>query len=60
MGDVVNLRQFRKRKSREEKAATADANRKLHGISTKIKKQSEAENEIEARRLDGNKLSEDT
>ncbi len=31
MGDLVNLRQARKRKERDEKAKKADQNRALHG-----------------------------
>ena len=57
MAEVVNLRQFRKRKKREEKEAQADASRKSHGISTKIKKLNTAKENLEARKLDGNKLT---
>lgn len=31
MGDVVNLRAYRKQRKREEKAAKAEANRQKHG-----------------------------
>ena len=57
MAEVVNLRQFRKRKKRDEKEAQADANRKRHGVSTKLKKLTTAKQELEARKLDGNKLT---
>ena len=57
MVEPVNLRQFRKRKQRAEKEKAADANRKLHGISTKLKKQTRSENDATNRKLDGNRLT---
>lgn len=57
MAEVVNLRQFRKRKMRGEKEAQADANRKSHGVSTKLKKLTSAKQQLETRKLDGNKLT---
>ena len=57
MAEVVNLRQFRKRKKRDEKEAQADANRKSYGISTKLKKLTAENQKLEARKLDGNKLT---
>lgn len=60
MVEPVNLRQFRKRKQREEKERKADENRKLFGTSTKLKKLSKAKNLIEANRLEGAKLERST
>ena len=59
MANVVNLRQFRKRKKREEKQHAADESRKLFGISNISRKRARIETEIEARKLDGAKLSSD-
>ncbi len=59
MAEVVNLRQFRKRKQRDEKEARAEANRQSYGVSSKIKKLHSAKKDIEARKLDGNKLTPD-
>lgn len=60
MVEPVNLRQFRKRKQREENDRKADENRKLFGTSTKLKKLSKAKNLIEANRLEGAKLERST
>jgi len=57
MADVVNLRQFRKRKQREDREEQADKNRKAHGVSSKVKKLSAVTQDIEARKLDGKKLT---
>lgn len=56
MGDTVNLRQFRKRKNRQDKAAKADANRKLHGISSKQRKSAQSENVKNISALDAHRL----
>jgi hypothetical protein len=53
MAELVNLRQFRKRKKRKDEAESAEKNRDLHGISTKLKKQARQQNELEKRRHDG-------
>ncbi|MEM8651219.1 MAG: DUF4169 family protein [Pseudomonadota bacterium] len=57
MVEPINLRQFRKRKQRQEKEKKADSNRKLHGIPTALRKKAKAENNIEASKLDGQKLT---
>lgn len=57
MAEPINLRQFRKRKKRTEEAESAEKNRKLHGISTKLKKQAQHQNELEKRRHDGKSKS---
>jgi hypothetical protein len=58
MGDIVNLRRFKKAKSREENARDAEANRRKFG-QTKVEKEKQAAQEtLEARKLDGHKLDE--
>jgi hypothetical protein len=58
MADVINLRRFKKSKSREEDARVAEANRRKFG-QTKVEKQQRAAQEtLEARKLDGHKLDE--
>ena len=59
MADPVNLRLFRKRKQRENKALEADANRKLHGLPLAARKQAREKTRIESLRLDGKKLGRD-
>lgn len=54
-GKVVNLRQARKRKSRECNAKAADANAVLHGLSKEARKLNEARNDKASRNLDGHK-----
>ena len=56
MVEPVNLRQFRKRKQREEKADQAEQNRKIHGISSKLKKQAKVQNKHKTASLDGKHL----
>ncbi len=50
---VVNLRQARKRKARDEKAASADANRIAHGRTKAERDTAAAERTLRARTLDG-------
>lgn len=59
MVEPINLRQFRKRKIREEKEQVADANRKLHGISSGLKKRAKSENASNTTKLDGKRLNRD-
>ncbi|MCD2176604.1 DUF4169 family protein [Rhizobium sp. C1] len=56
MGDVVNLRQFRKRADRAEKEKTAEQNRLAHGRTKAEKSLTRALNEKAARTLDQGKL----
>jgi hypothetical protein len=56
MVEPINLRQFRKRKKRAEKEKTAEENRNKFGISSKLKKNSKANQQLEISRLDGSKL----
>ncbi|MDJ0614852.1 MAG: DUF4169 family protein [Rhizobiaceae bacterium] len=57
MAELVNLRQFRKRKQREEKQKQSENNRKKHGISTKFKREAAAREALKESRLDGAKRS---
>ncbi len=59
MGDVVNLRQFKKQKDRAEKEKTAEANRRDHGRTKAEKQKTEALRKIEQDRIDGHKLGTD-
>jgi len=54
-GKVVNLRQARKRNSREEKAKAADANAVSHGLTKEVRDLTEARNDKANRDLDGHK-----
>lgn len=56
MGDVVNLRQFRKAKVRGEKEKQADQNRLTHGRTKAEKSLTSALNEKDARKLDQGRL----
>lgn len=58
MVEPINLRQFRKRKMRSEKEKAAEENRKKFGISTKLKKNSKANQKLQDTKLDGSKLDE--
>ena len=57
MGEIVNLKRVRKRRSREEAELAADANRARHGL-TKAEREAEAarrllaERTLDAKRLD--------
>ena len=55
MAEIVNLRTIRKRKAREDDAATAEQNRLLFGRTKAEKNKSKAEAELAARRLEGHK-----
>jgi hypothetical protein len=55
MGEVVNLRQVRKAKARDEKAKTAEANRTLHGTPKRLRTLAKAKSDKAARDLDAHK-----
>jgi len=59
MGDVVNLRQVRKTKTRADKESRADANRALSGRSKAEKRVQRIERERLTRFVDGHKLGDD-
>jgi hypothetical protein len=58
MGDVVNLKRERKRKTRRDDDRLADANRLRFGRPAADRKLDEAREALELRRLDGHKRSE--
>jgi hypothetical protein len=55
MGEIVNLRQARKAKARDEKAKTAEANRTLHGTPKRLRNLAKAKSGKAARDLDAHK-----
>lgn len=55
MAEIVNLRQARKAKARDEKAKTANANRTLHGTPKRLRNLAKARSEKSARDLDAHK-----
>jgi hypothetical protein len=55
MAEIVNLRQARKAKARDEKAKAADANRTLHGTPKHLRDLAKARREKSARELDAHK-----
>jgi hypothetical protein len=56
MGDVVNLRQFRKTKARSEKEKQAEQNRLSHGRTKTEKSLTTALNEKADKKLDQGRL----
>jgi Domain of unknown function (DUF4169) len=55
MAELVNLRNFRKRKERGEKEAVAAANRAASGRTKTEKQLTKANEELEIKRLDDHK-----
>jgi hypothetical protein len=55
MAEVVNLRNFRKRKKREEKEAAAQINRAAFGRTKSEKELSKAKLALEKKKLDEHK-----
>lgn len=58
MSKIVNLRQSRKSKLREEARAKADANAARHGRTKEDKAREVAEAKKAARQLDGHQLND--
>jgi hypothetical protein len=56
-GDIINLRKFRKDKTRSEKEKTAETNRAKFGMSKAEKQKTQSEKEQIARIVDGAKLN---
>lgn len=59
MGDVVNLREFRKQRKRQDKATRAATNRRKHGrtkseVARDQQDSHRQESELDAKRLDDN------
>ncbi len=59
MGDLVNLRQMRKRKRRTEAEELAEANRARHGLTKAERTRQGAEAEGRAAFLDGHRRERD-
>lgn len=59
MGEVVNLRQARKRRDRSAREDEAEANRVKHGLSKAEKNLSAARRDQDARKLEGHRLEPD-
>ncbi len=57
MADLVNLRQVRKRKARQDKERTAAENRALHGRSKAERERDRMADDKALRFLDGHRLS---
>lgn len=55
MAELVNLRNFRKQKARDEKEAVAAANRAAFGRNKTEKLLTKAEQDLETKRLDDHK-----
>ena len=55
MGEIVNLRRARKRKTREEAAKAADAARVRFGLSAAEREAAASEQDRQAARLDGHR-----
>lgn len=58
MGDIVNLRQMRKRKQRDEKARKAEQNRALHGQTREKRILTEAERRLAEKQLEAHRRSD--
>ena len=58
MTEVVNLRNFRKRKKREEKEAAAQVNRASFGRTRTEKELNKAKLALEAKKLDKHRLED--
>ena len=55
----INLRQYRKRKQREDKAKTAEANRIAHGTPKAVSDMAKARQALEGKKVDSHRR-EDT
>ncbi|MEL6793711.1 MAG: DUF4169 family protein [Pseudomonadota bacterium] len=60
MAEIVNLRRFRKSRSREDARREADANAARHGRAKAEKQRDATEAEKAKRDLDGHKLKDET
>ena len=59
MGEIVNLRQFRKQKARAEAEKTAEQNRASFGRTKAERELTDAERDKAARHVDGHRLDRD-
>ncbi len=60
MTNVINLKQFRKKKARDTKASQAADNRVEHGRTKAEKLISESEKNRDLKKIDDHKLDKDT
>lgn len=60
MGDVVNLRAYRKQRKREEKAAKAEANRQKHGRTKTEIARDKIEDRQRKEHLDGSQIDDES
>lgn len=58
MAEVVNLRQFRKQRKREERALRSEENRALFGQAASVRKLRKADDERQARLHEAHRLDE--
>jgi hypothetical protein len=58
-GEIVNLRMARKRRGRAQAEAAAEANRVKFGRSKEDRQLSEAQRELEARRIEGHRRDQE-
>ena len=58
MGEIVNLRNARKRQERAEAETRAAANRVAHGVSKDLKAKAEAERALDSKRLEAHRRPE--
>ncbi|MFY0615020.1 MAG: DUF4169 family protein [Hyphomicrobiaceae bacterium] len=56
--NVINLRQARKQRARDERRKQADENRERHGLTRAAREKKAREAEAQSRRLDGHWLSQ--
>ena len=60
MGDVVNLRTYRKQRKRVEKAAKASANRQKHGLTKTEIARDKMEDRQRKENLDGSQIDDES
>jgi len=60
MGDVVNLRAFRKQRNRQDKAAKAEANRQKHGRTKAEVAREKNEDQRLKDHLDGSRIDDES
>ncbi len=59
MPEIINLRQARKRRERDRKRKSGDANAALHGLKKSEKERARKLSDIEKARLEGHRREKD-
>lgn len=59
MADIINLKQYKKKKAKIEKEKKAENNRVIFGTPKEIKNKSKALNLIEQKRLENKKIEKE-